>query len=98
VKVKVKILSDGIQEQIMDVCADETYEELLHSLHINPEIVIVFRSGVPVPLDEKLTSDDVDILRVVTGGKSITINPYNDSIFMETATKGTVDINEHTNI
>jgi sulfur carrier protein len=68
VKVKVKILSGGVKEQIMDVCEDETYEELLHSLHINPEIVIVFRSGVPVPLDEKLTCDDVDILRVVTGG------------------------------
>ncbi|MDD5617148.1 MAG: MoaD/ThiS family protein [Candidatus Methanoperedens sp.] len=67
-KVKVKILSSGVKEQIMDVCADETYEGLLHSLHINPEIVIVFRSGVPVPLDEKLTTDDVDILRVVTGG------------------------------
>ena len=67
-KVKVKILSSGVKEQTMDVSEDETYEELLQSLHINPEIVIVFRSGVPVPLDEKLTSDDVDILRVVTGG------------------------------
>ena len=77
-KVKVKILSGGIKEQTMDFRADATYEELLHSLHINPEIVIVFRSGIPVPLDEKLTSDDVDILRVVTGGKSTTINAYND--------------------
>jgi len=68
VKVKVKILSSGVKEQTMDVSEDETYEELLQSLYINPEIVIVFRSGVPVPLDEKLTSDDVDILRVVTGG------------------------------
>ena len=67
-KVKVKILSGGVKEQVMDVDADETYEELLHSLRINPEIVIVFRRGIPVPLDEKLTCDDVDILRVVTGG------------------------------
>lgn len=67
-KVKVKILSGGVKEQVMDVDGDETYEELLHALHINPEIVIVFRRGVPVPLDEKLTCDDVDILRVVTGG------------------------------
>jgi len=68
VKIKVKILSGGVKEQIMDVWADETYEDMLHSLHINPEIVIVFRRGIPVPLDEKLTCDDVDILRVVTGG------------------------------
>jgi len=100
VKVKVKILSGGVKEQTMDVCEDETYEELLQSLHINPEIVIVFRSGVPVPLDEKLTCDDVDILRVVTGGndsyrrKSITINSHSGFNFMETVIKGTVDINE----
>ncbi len=67
-KVKVKILSGGVKEQTMDVSADATYEELLHSLNINPEVVIVFRSGIPVPLDDKLTMDDVDILRVVTGG------------------------------
>ncbi len=93
-KVKVKILSGGIKEQIMDFRADATYEELLHSLHINPEIVIVFRSGIPVPLDEKLTSDDVDILRVVTGGKSTTINAYNDLHLYGDGNKGTVDINE----
>jgi len=45
-----------------------TYEELLGSLHINPEIVLVFRNGTPVPLDEKVSADNVDILRVVTGG------------------------------
>lgn len=67
-KVKVKVLSGGVKEQTMDVGEDATYEELLHTLRINPEMVIVFRSGVPVPLDEKLTGDDVDILRVVTGG------------------------------
>jgi sulfur carrier protein len=68
VKVKVKILSGGVKERTMDVSADSTYEEMLHSLNINPEVVVVFRSGVPVPLDEKLTEDDVNILRVVTGG------------------------------
>ncbi len=67
-KVKAKILSGGVKEQTMEVCADATYEELLHLLHINPEVVIVFRGGIPVPLDEKLTEDEVDILRVVTGG------------------------------
>ena len=67
-KVRVKILSGGVKEQELEVLADSTYEELLESLHINPEIVIVFRSGVPVPLDEKLTTEDIEILRVVTGG------------------------------
>ena len=67
-KIRIKILSGGIKEKTMEVLEDKTYEELLESLHINPEIVIVFRNGTPVPLDEKLTPDDVEILRVVTGG------------------------------
>lgn len=67
-KIKVKILSGGAKEQNLDVPSSSTYEELLHSLHINPEIVLVFRSGNPVPLDEIVTQDNVEILRVVTGG------------------------------
>jgi sulfur carrier protein ThiS len=68
VRIKVKILSGGVKEQNMDISPDSTYEELLLSLHINPEIVLVFRSGAPVPLDEKVSQGDVEILRVVTGG------------------------------
>jgi sulfur carrier protein ThiS len=68
VKIKVKILSGGVKEQNMEVSPDYTYEELLESLHINPEIVLVFRSGAPVPLDEKVSQEDVEVLRVVTGG------------------------------
>ena len=67
-KLRIKILSSGVKEESVEVDEDSTYEELLLSLHINPEIVIVFRNGTPVPLDEKLTHDDIEILRVVTGG------------------------------
>ena len=67
-KIKVKILSGGVTEQNLDVLSSSTYEELLESLHINPEIVLVFRAGNPVPLDEKVTQENIDILRVVTGG------------------------------
>ncbi|MCX9011322.1 MAG: MoaD/ThiS family protein [Candidatus Methanoperedens sp.] len=67
-RVRVKILSDGTREQVVDVPEGSTYEELLGSLHINPEVVIVFCSGIPVPLDERVAPDDIDILRVVTGG------------------------------
>ncbi|CAG0993412.1 MAG: Small archaeal modifier protein 2 [Candidatus Methanoperedens nitroreducens] len=67
-KIKVKILSGGVKEQNLDVTSESTYEEVLESLHINPEIVLVFRGGNPVPLDEKVTPDNVEILRVVTGG------------------------------
>lgn len=67
-KVRVKILSGGVREQTQDISADATYEGLLESLNINPEIVLVFRNGIPVPLDEKVTPDAVDILKVVSGG------------------------------
>ena len=66
-KIKVKLLSGGVKEQNMEVSSDSTYEELLELLHINPEIVLIFRNGAPVPLDEKV-EDNVEILRVVTGG------------------------------
>ncbi len=67
-KIGIKILSGGVKEQDLEVGEGSTYEEMLESLHINPEIVIVFRDGNPVPLDEKVTGDNVEIIRVVTGG------------------------------
>lgn len=67
-KIKVKILSGGTREQNMEVSSGSTYEEMLKSLHINPEIVLVFQNGNPVPLDEKVVPGNVEILRVVTGG------------------------------
>ncbi|MFA4934514.1 MAG: MoaD/ThiS family protein [Candidatus Methanoperedens sp.] len=67
-KIKVKLLSGGVKEENMDISSDSTYEDLLGVLHINPEIVLVFRNGAPVPLDENVSGDNVEILRVVTGG------------------------------
>lgn len=66
-KIKVRLLSGGVKEQNMEVSPDSTYAELLESLDINPEIVLVFSNGAPVPLDERVAGD-IDILRVVTGG------------------------------
>lgn len=67
-KIKVKIMFGGVKEQNLDVLSSSTYEELLGTLHINPEIVLIFRGGNPVPLDEKVTQENIEILRVVTGG------------------------------
>lgn len=66
--IKVKLLSGGVKEQNVEVSPDSTYEELLESLNIDPEIVLVFINGTPVPLDERVADGNVDILRVVTGG------------------------------
>lgn len=67
-KIKVRTLSGGVKEQTREVSEDSTYEDLLKSLSINPEIVIVLCNGESMPLDEKVTSGDVEILKVVTGG------------------------------
>lgn len=67
-RVKIKILSGGVKEQVNDVLENSTYEDLLDSLDINPETVIVLCRGTPVPFDERVTGDDVEILRVVSGG------------------------------
>lgn len=66
--VHVKILSGGVKEENLEMPSDSKYEDILSSLHINPEIVIVFSNGNPVPLDEKIVAGDIRILRVVTGG------------------------------
>jgi len=68
VKVNVKILSGGVKEETVEVSSDAKYEDILSYLNINPEIVIVFSNGNPVPLDEKVEGGDIKILRVVTGG------------------------------
>jgi sulfur carrier protein ThiS len=67
-KINIKILSGRVKEETRDIPVDFTYDDLLGSMGINPEIVLVFRNGNPVPLDEKVTPDDVEILRVVSGG------------------------------
>lgn len=67
-KISAKIHSGGVREETIDICTGSTYEDMLGYLQINPEIVIVFRNGNPVPLDEKVSQESVDIIRVVTGG------------------------------
>jgi sulfur carrier protein ThiS len=68
VKVNIKILSGGVKEETREVTSGTKYEDILSSLQINPEIVIVFSNGTPVPLDDIVAAGDIKILRVVTGG------------------------------
>lgn len=45
-----------------------TYFDLLASLEVNPETVVVFRDGVPVALDSVAGPGRIDVVRVVSGG------------------------------
>jgi sulfur carrier protein len=67
-KVHITIQSGQISEQIVEVAEDATYEDLLNTLKINQETVLVLNGGNAVPLDGAVSSDKLTILRVVTGG------------------------------
>ena len=68
IKVNVKILAGGISEQTIEFEEDTTYECLLDDLEINQETVIILKDGQAVPLDGTVTSSDITILKIVSGG------------------------------
>jgi sulfur carrier protein len=67
-KVHVTIQAGEISEQTVEIAENTTYEDLLDTLKINQETVLVLNEGNAVPLDGAVTSDKLTILRVVTGG------------------------------
>lgn len=67
-KVHIKIQAGEISEQTVEVAESATYEDLLNTLDINQETVLVLNGGNAVPLDGTVSSDRLTILRVVTGG------------------------------
>lgn len=67
-KVHITIKAGEISEQVVEVAESATYEELLDTLKINQETVLVLNGGNAVPLDGKISSNKLTIMRVVTGG------------------------------
>ncbi|WP_440955091.1 hypothetical protein ACSAZK_16365 [Methanosarcina sp. Mfa9] len=67
-KVHITIQAGEISEQTVEVADDASYEDLLDTLDINQETVLVLNEGNAVPLDGIVLSDKLTILRVVTGG------------------------------
>jgi len=66
--VNLKVLAGGTSEQTIEVEENTTYECLLDDLEINQETVIVLKDGQAVPLDGTVTSSDLTILKIVSGG------------------------------
>ena len=52
----------------VEIPEGSSYFDLLAFLNINPETVVVFRDGVPVPFDEKANPGKIEVMRVVSGG------------------------------
>ncbi len=67
-KVHITIQAGEISEQTVEIAESATYEDLLDTLDINQETVLVLNGGNAVPLDGMVSSDRLTILRVVTGG------------------------------
>jgi sulfur carrier protein ThiS len=71
-RLKVKILAGKEEEKRIEVLQDDTYENVLEKLGINPVEVVVLRNGKPVPEDEKVAVNknkiSIVILRIVSGG------------------------------
>ena len=67
-KIHIKIQAGDISEQIVEIDENTTYEDLLDRLKINQETVLVLSGGNAVPLDGTISSNEITILKVVTGG------------------------------
>ena len=67
-KVHIKIQAGDISEQTVEIAENTTYEDLLDRLKINQETVLVLSGGNAVPLDGTISSNEITILKVVTGG------------------------------
>ena len=69
-KMRLKIKFIGFEEGDKSVEVEEgkTYSDLMLSLDINPETVIVLRDSLPVPLDERVEGGEITVMRVISGG------------------------------
>lgn len=71
VKIKAGALCGAmgdISEQTVEIAENITYENLLGILGINEGTVIVLNEGNAVSLDGIISSDELTIMRVVSGG------------------------------
>ena len=67
-EVHIKIQVGDISEQTVEIAENTTYEDLLDRLEINQETVLVLSGGNAVPLDGTISSNEITIMKVVTGG------------------------------
>jgi sulfur carrier protein len=63
------VLSPEKNEKKIELRENSTALDMLKTLDLNPDVMIVIRNEVPIPVDEKLKDKDVlNIIRVVSGG------------------------------
>ena len=67
-QVRIKVLAGGILEKTIEFGVGSTYSDILTELGFNPETVVVMVNGRPVPIDDIVDSDRIEILKIISGG------------------------------
>jgi len=63
------ILFPEKNEKKIELQENSTALDILKNLDLNPDVMLVIKNEVPIPVDEKLEDKDVlKIVRVVSGG------------------------------
>lgn len=66
-RLKIVFVGFDKKEEVLDVNSQK-YSEILESLGINPETVVVVKDGLPVPTDEVAEEGEIKVIRVISGG------------------------------
>lgn len=64
--VTVEVVGDGTREVTVDETA--TYADLVEAIDRSPQEVSVLVDGSPVPEDQPIAVDHVQVLRLIKGG------------------------------
>ena len=65
-RVTVSVVGEDTHE--VDVADGDTYADLLGDLEYSPHQVSVLVDGRPVPEDQRVDADRIEVLRLVKGG------------------------------
>lgn len=68
-KIKLKFVGGfDIKEKELEIEEGKRYSEVLSSLGINPETVVLIKDNMPIPTDDFVEEGEVVVMRVISGG------------------------------
>ena len=67
-KLKLTFVGFDRKDEVVEVEAGKTYSDVLESLGINPETVVVVKEGTPIPNEARVEEGEVKVIRVISGG------------------------------
>jgi sulfur carrier protein ThiS len=67
--IEAVFLPRGREERKIDIAENSTGLDLLKTLDLSPDVHILVRNKIPIPLDEELVDGEkIRIINVVSGG------------------------------